>query len=161
MTFFVQPSDATKPKARYVSYVSLALAAVFVILAVAQLYSYESFSDVIASMWLPGGRTYAPVLSATIVILEVAALPFLLSFRLSPAMRFISMLAGWLAASFWLIVSVWEILSVNAITNSGLFGATISTTPGWWLVGVTMLVGLMTAYVSWGIWPRSDRRTMK
>jgi hypothetical protein len=154
MSFFVRSTAAPEPKTKYVGYASLVLAAIFVILAVTQLYSYEDFPDVIASMWLPGGRTPAIIWAAIIVIFEVGALPFLLSFQLSPAMRVISMAAGWLVAAFWLVISVWVNVSVNAITNSGLLGATIPTTPSWWLVGATVFIGVMTAYVSWGLWPR-------
>lgn len=154
MSFFVQSSAASKPKTRQVRYASIALTAIFIVLAVAQLYSYEDFPDVIASMWLPGGRLFASIWAAIIVILEVAALPFLLSFQLSLAMRVVSMVAAWIALAFWLVISIWETTSVNALSNGGILGATVSVAPGWWLVGTIVALGIMMAYVSWGMWPR-------
>lgn len=161
MSFFVQPSAAPEPKTQGVRYASLAMAAILVVLAVAQLYSYEDFPDVVASMWLFGGRVDATIWAAIIVILEVGALPFLLSLRLSPAMRIISMIAGWLVVVFWLLISVWINMSINAVTNSGVLGATIPIAPDWWIVGVIALVGVMTAYVSWGMWPTRPHQQVK
>lgn len=153
MSFFVQPTASSRPKNKYVELASIMLAAVFVILAVAQLYSYEDFPDVVASLWLPGGRAYADLWAAMIVILEVAAIPFLLSMRLSLAMRIVSMSAGWLSVMAWLVVTTWANISVNAVTNAAVLGATIPISPSWYLVFGFVILGSMLAYVSWGKWP--------
>lgn len=153
MSFFVQSTAPPQSKTKYVEVCSIALAVVFVMLAVAQLYSYEEFPDVIASLWLPGGRTFASLLAALIVVLEVAAIPFLLSMWLSPAMRIVSMVAGWLAATTWIGLSVWANVSVNAITNSVVLGATIPTATGWWQVLVFVVIAGLLTYISWSKWP--------
>lgn len=160
MSFFVQPTSPPQPKTEYTRFASIGLAAMFVILAVAQLYSYEDFPGVIAGFWLPGGRPFATLFAALLVIGEVLAIPYLLSMRLSPVMRVISMIAGWLVIATWLMATIAMNVSVNAIANSGVLGATIPVAPGWWLVGVFVTLGILTAWVSWGMWPLS-RQTKK
>lgn len=157
MSFFLQSTVAPEPKTRDVKIVSVALAAVFVILAVAQLYSYEDFPDVIASLWLHGGRPFAELCAALLVTGEVVAVPFLLGMRLSPAMRIVSMVAGWVIIAVWLKIAVVINVSDNAITNSGVLGATVPLTPGWWMVCVFVALGVLSAWASWGMWPLSRR----
>lgn len=153
MSFFVQSVSAPAPKTAHASKVSVALAAVFVVLAVAQLYSYEEYPTVIASLWLPGGVQFAYLFAGLIVALEVAAVPFLLRMHLSPAMRVVSMMSGWLVVSVWLAVSLWLNLTVNAVTNSGVLGATVPVMPGWWMTIAFTVLGALVAWVSWGLWP--------
>ncbi|HEV7952039.1 MAG TPA: hypothetical protein VGO98_01560 [Candidatus Saccharimonadales bacterium] len=157
MSFFVQPTPAVKPKTNLVRYASIGLAAVFVILAVAQLYSFEAFPDVINSLGLYGGRPMANLYAALLVTGEVLAIPFLLGMRLSPAMRVVSMVSGWLVIAAWLKIAVYIEVTTNAISNTGILGATIPVTPGWWIVIVFILLGVVTAYVSRGLWPFNSR----
>lgn len=145
-----------RPKTSNVRYVSVALAAVFVLLAVAQLYSFEEYPSVIASLGLPGGRQLADVYAALLVTAEVLAVPFLLSMQLSPAMRAVSMVLGWLVIVSWLIVAVFINVTINAITNSGVLGATLPVTPGWWMVCCFIGLGILAAWSSWGMWPVYD-----
>jgi hypothetical protein len=153
MSLFVQPTTPPLPKTKNTRYVSLALAGVFIVLAVAQLYSFEDFPDTLASLGLIGGRQGASLVAALLVTGEVLALPFLLSMRLSPAMRALSMAAGWGVLVAWLTIAVLINSTTNAITNSGVLGATISTTPGWWMAGVFLALAVMAAWASWGMWP--------
>jgi hypothetical protein len=157
MRFFVQSTIAPEPRTQNVKVISIALAAVFVMLAVAQLYSYENFPDVLASLWLPGGRPMATVLAALLVVGEVLAVPFLLSMRLSPAMRIMSMVAGWLVIAVWLKITILINITTNATTNGGILGATIPVSPGWWTVGLFIALGALIAWVSWGMWPLPNR----
>lgn len=153
MSFFVQSTPATSPKTENVKYASIALAAVFVLLAVAQLYSFEDFPQVIASMGLEGGRPMAEVYAALLVTGEVLALPFLLGMRLSPAMRAVSMLVGWLVVLSWLKIAIFLNVTTNAVTNSGVLGATIPVPAGWWMVCLFVALALLTVWASWGLWP--------
>jgi len=157
MRFFVHTTPPAAPKTFTIQIASIAVAAVFVALAVAQLYSFEDFPQVIASLWLPGGHPFATLLAALIVTGEVLAVPFLLAMRLSPAMRVISMLAGWFVVLTWLKLSVYELMTTNAVTNSGVLGATIPVTPAWWLVGLFVILAGMVGWVSWGQWPLGVR----
>jgi hypothetical protein len=159
MSFFVDSTPAVKPKTENVRTMSVALAAIFMIMAVAQLYSYEDFPATLAAMWLPGGESFAMVLAALLVIYEVFALPFLLGMRLSPAMRVISMVFGWLTVAWWLYITLWQNLSGHIIGNSGLLGATVPLPVGWWGVLFIVALGVLSAWASWGMWPIS--RTKK
>lgn len=153
MSFFVQPTSAPVPKTSNTKIISIALAIIFVILAVGQLYSFEDFPAVIASFWLPGGRVFSELCAALLVTGEVLALPFLLSMRLSPAMRIVSMLAGWGVIVGWSAMSLWVNLSVNAVTNSGVLGATVPIAPGWWMVCFFIALGILAAWAAWGMSP--------
>ncbi len=158
MSFFVQPTDAPKPKSQNVRIVSIITAGVLVVLAVSQLFSFEDFPGVLASLWLPGGDAMARMLAALIVSVEVLAVPFLLSMKLSPAMRAFSMVMGWLVAATWIKLTLWENLTTNAITNVGLLGATVPLPTGWWSVCFALAFGILVAWASWGMWPLKRRR---
>jgi hypothetical protein len=156
MSFFVKSTSAVVPKTTNVRFISLGLAAIFTTMAVAQLFTFEKFPDVIMQMWLPYGGL-ALILAAFIVTLEVVALPFLLFMRLSPAMRVVSMVAGWLGVVAWLGISLWENISGSITANSGLLGDTISLPVGWWSVLVCVALGVLMAWASWGMWPFASR----
>ncbi len=160
MKLYVQSTTARAPKKPIVRFIAVGLAAFFVILAVAQLYSFEDFPEVIASLGLPGGRPATTLLSALIVTGEVLAVPYLLSMRLSPAMRVVSMIAGWLIIAKWLGILIYVNVTTNAITNSGVLGATIPVAPEWWLVGLFTALGAALIWVSWGMWPFADARSI-
>lgn len=152
MRFFVQPTEPPRPNSTSTGYIAITLAAIFVLLAVAQLYSYEDFPNIITSMGLPGGRFFANVYAALLVTGEVVAIPFLLSMRLSPAMRALSMIAGWCVIVAWLFVSFYINMTTNAITNGGVLGATIPLSPGWWMVATWLVMAGMCTWVSWNMW---------
>lgn len=158
MSFFVQSTVAPAPKTGNIRPVAIALAAVFIVMAVAQLFTFEKFPEVLANVWLPGGKPMAQVYAAVIVTLEVFALPFLLGMRLSPAMRVFSMVAGWLTVMFWLAVTLWENFSGDVIANSGLLGDTVSLPVGWWNILFCVALGILAAWASWGMWPLPGKR---
>jgi len=153
MSFFVSATPPPKAKTNRIQALSLTLAVVFIGMAVAQLFTYEKFPDTIAGLWLPGGAAFAHLLAALIVIFEVLALPYLLFMRLSPLMRAVSMVAGWLVIGAWLAITVWENLTTNAVGNSGLLGETVSLPVGWWSMLFVLALGILVVWVNWGMWP--------
>jgi methylamine utilization protein MauE len=157
MSIFVQSTSAPRPKTKDVRTISLALAAVLIVMAVTQLFTFENFPDVIQEMWLVPG-SMASVVAAMIVILEVVALPFLLGMQLSLAARAVSMAAGWLVLAGWFILLVWQNVSGNVTTNSGLLGDTISLPVGWWSVFLLVALGILAAWASWGQWPFATKK---
>ena len=157
MSFFVQPTAAVTPKTSNIRVASLTLATAFVVLAVAQLFKFESFPAVIAGFWLPGGEPTAKLVAALLVTGEVLALPFLLSIRLSPAMRVFSMALGWLTIAGWLFLALWANLTTNVVGSMGLFGATLSVPVGWWAVFFFAALGVLSVWASWGMWPLVGR----
>lgn len=158
MSVFVQATQAPKPKTKNIRTVGVALAGVFVVMAVAQLFTFEDFPAVIAAMWLPGGEDIASVRAAFIVALEVGAVPFLLGMRLSPAMRVCSMVAGWLAILAWFVATIMQNLSTGVIVNSGMLGATVQLPVGWWNTLLIVAMGILAAWAAWGMWPFKKRR---
>lgn len=153
MKHHVRATPAPAPKTDNIRGVSLLLAAIILLMAVAQLFSYEKFPDLIGSFWLPGGDFTAKLLAAVIVIVDVFALPFLLRMRLSPLMRVVSMVCGWLVVAIWFALSLWVNLATTGATNAGLLGATVSLPVGWWMVSLLAGVGVLTGWTSWGMWP--------
>lgn len=157
MSYFVQATAAPQPKTKNIRTVGLALAGVFVVMAVAQLFTFEELPEVIKAMWLPGGDALAPVRAALIVVFEVGAIPFLLGMRLSPAMRIASMVLGWLAVAAWFVASVWQNFSTGVIANSGLLGASVKLPVGWWSILFCLALGVLAAWAAWGMWPFKRR----
>lgn len=153
MNFFVTASPAPAPKTKNVRIISLALAGILVGMVVAQLFTFEKFPDVIKEFWLPGGTDIALLLAASIVVLEVAAIPFLLSLYLSPLLRVVSMIAGWLVIALWVVLLVWQNLQPSSIANNGILGATLPLPVGWWSVMLWLAIGLLAAWSAWGMWP--------
>ena len=153
MTFFVKATSAPKPKTDTVRSISLGLAGIFILLAVAQLFTFEKYPSVISNMWLYGGDAFAPVWAAVIVTLEVTAVPFLLMMRLSPAARFVSMVAGWLSIILWLGIFIWQNIEYAVIANNGILGATLRIPAGWWSVLFWIALGVLAAWSAWGMWP--------
>lgn len=159
MSFYVRATDAQPPKTANAGKIALLLAAILVVLAVVQLFSFSKFSATIDDMWLPGVTTVgAKLLAALIVVLEVFAVPFLLRMRLSPAMRVVSMLFGWVSVTWWIYALVWQNVMPTAIANNGLLGATITIPIGWWSVCFMLGVAVLTIWASWGLWPFPLRR---
>lgn len=150
MNFFVASTPASQPKTKNVQIVSIGLAAVFVAMAVVQLFTFESFPDVLAAVGLPIDSVN--VWAAIIVTLEVFAVPFLLAMRLSPAMRIVSMISGWLVVLVWLGISIRTTVSSGG-GASGLLGATITIPAGVWSVFFCAALAVVAVWATWGNWP--------
>jgi hypothetical protein len=159
MSIFVQATKASQPETKNAQTIGLVVAGVFIVMAVAQLFTFEKFPAVIANMWLPGGDQWAPVRAALIVIFEVFAIPFLLRMQLSPLMRVCSMILGWVVIAGWLVATLWENLSGDVISNSGLLGATMHLPNGWWSVFLVIALGVLTGWASWGMWPLRQKHS--
>lgn len=113
---------------------ALALAMVYVGVALAQLFSFEKFPAVVHTFDLPGGQVTTIIMAGLLPLVAAAALPFLLSMQLSPRSRRISGVMVVATPALWLVLGLWQMITVPHITNSGLFGATLITSGGLWLV---------------------------
>lgn len=131
------------------------------ILAVAQLFSYEDFPTVLSN-YLPFSSMVIPsVLAALIVSFEVLSIPFLLSMRLSPAMRVLSMVSGWAVIVIWLLLLVPANLGLVAVASGGMLGATLAEPISWWLVVRIVALGVLLAWAAWGMWPLQAKANKK
>ncbi len=152
---------AKRPKTLSVWITSLYLALFFIVAAVSQLFAYENYPSIMNSYGLPGLGGLGLLLAALIVILEVFAIPFLLFMRVSPLMRLVSMVCGWLAITFWLIVSIWIATANYYIPNAGLFGSAVPVPRGWWLFCFVVVLAVLVIYVSHAMWPIAKKRHKK
>lgn len=158
MTFFVSAMPAPKPKTDNVPKIALFLAAIILVMTIAQLFHFEDFVPLVKSFGVPGGDIAAQLLAACIVVFEVAALPFLLRMRLSEAMRFVSMVSGWLAIGLWLAVQIYLNIEHPQAANSGLLGTVLEVAVGWWCVFILAAFGILSTWASWGMWPLTRRK---
>lgn len=158
MNIFVKATLAKKPRTKESEQIAYAYAAVLVALVLCQLFTFDGFLSLLSGFDLPGGEVAARLTGSIIVVIEVFALPFLLGMNLSPLMRIISMVLGWLVPLAWLKLSFWLIITSSAASNIGFLGTLVRVTPGWWAVFVCLALGIMAAWASWGMWPIERRK---
>lgn len=158
MSFLRKPTPAPTPKTKDVKRIAIFYALLLVILAVAQLFTFEHFLQLLATFGFPGGDQFAYFLGAFIVTVEVFALPFLLRMPLSPAFRIFSMICGWLAAAVWLKIALWLALTETAVDTVGFLGTVTDLMPGWWAVFIGFALLILTTWASWGMWPGKSKK---
>lgn len=153
MSTFPKTTFATPPKTNDVQRVAILYAVILVVMAVAQLFTFDEFLKLVTSFGLPGGIRSAYFLGSFLVVTEVFAIPFLLRMHLSTAFRWLSMICGWLVPIIWTILTVWIVMHDMGVSNVGFLGTTISLTPGWWAIFISIALGILAAWASWGMWP--------
>lgn len=153
MSLFLKAEDATPVKSRSSLIASLLLAAILVAMSMAQLYSFEDFILIVSGFLPYGASESAGVWAALLIVAQIGALPFLLSMRLSPAFRMLSMALGWLALLAWLVVSFR--LSISSGQGmSGVLGSVIDLPSGLWMFYFFLgLLGL-NLMANIGRWPQ-------
>jgi hypothetical protein len=153
MKIFVKATPAKKAKTKDSQNIAYMYAVILVIFVVAQLFTFDKFLPLLENFALPGGVPIAHLFGGLFVASGVLALPFLLGFKLSPLMRFVSMVLGWLVPAMWLSVTLWLVFSTNSVTNVGFLGTVVKLMPGWWAVFVSIALGVLAAWSTWGLWP--------
>lgn len=159
MSFFVKTTPAPTPKTDRVKSIALLYAVILTAFALAQLYTFEEFTEFIISLNLPLGDAMVYALVPLLIVSEVFAIPFLLRMALSPAFRFLSLLLGWFAALLWLAISFWIVSTRQPVETVGFLGTVADLTPGWWAVLASLALVILAAWASWGMWPL--KRTKK
>lgn len=158
MSIFAQTTPAPRPKSEAVKQIATLYAILLVIMAVCQLFTFETFLTLIPSFNLPLGGLWPYVLGPLVVAAEVFALPFLLRMPLSIAFRALSMALGWIAAGIWLFVSLWVVGTAQPVDTIGFIGTLAPLTPGWWAVCMALALAVLAAWSSWGMWPGKGRK---
>ena len=153
MSILPLATAASKTKNKSVQQIALFYAAIIVVMVVAQLFTFDTFVLLVKEFNFPGGVRSADFLSALVVIAEVFALPFLLRMPLSKAFRWVSMVSGWLVAGLWLYVSLRLVLQASSVHNVGFLGTVVAITPGWWAILLSVVLGVLATWASWGLWP--------
>jgi hypothetical protein len=158
MSFFVTTTPAPIPRSKDVKTVATFYGVLVTVMLVAQLFTFEKFLQLLIDYDLPGGEVIAYLTAALIVVVELLALPFLLRMSLSPAFRWVSMVAGWLVALVWLKLTLWQVITQPLTETVGFLGTVVDTMPGWWAVCLSASFGVLAAWASWGMWPKKRSR---
>lgn len=117
------------------------LGMVYLLLLLAQLFTYEKFADITFGFGIIGGEVTSRSLAVLLPLAALFALPYLMSMRVSAGIRSISRFSVALMPILWLFVGLWINLSPSAShENTGLLGATFVTLVGWWVVVVAALL---------------------
>lgn len=133
------------------------LGLVMVVLAVLQLFQFEDFPGIIEAMGIPGGKVAALSLAVLFPFLEIASLPFLFSMKTPPLIRRLSKSCAVTVGVLWLIVTVWTSINQGSSVESGIFGASLTTTSGWWsVVFAALLMG--SVYLTIGELPKRRQK---
>lgn len=148
---------ARAPRTKGARRVALIYAAILSVMAVAQLYTFDHFLELILTFGLPGQAATSYFFAAFLVTCEVLALPFLLRMPLSPAFRWVSMILGWIVAGLWIVLTI-GLFSQGAVGNVGFLGTVFEVVPSWWTVCISLMFGFLAAWSSWGLWPRYNRK---
>lgn len=159
MSIFVKALPATKPKTTEAKKVAIVYAALLVVMAVTQLFTFEEFIVHIQQLNLPVGEFGSYALAPLIVVAEVFAIPFLLRMTLSPAFRYVSMFLGIVAAGLWLFISLSLVLAHSTAVTVGFLGTLVDLTPGWWAVSISFALLILATWSAWGLWPSKKARS--
>lgn len=114
------------------------LGAVFLVMGVLQLISFEDSRDALTSMGVEPSGTWA----AAVIFAELFAAAGLFKLRLSYLFRVFSGSLALLASGFWFVTISQAIAGgLDNLQSTGLFGRFLTQSPGWWtLIQATMLV---------------------
>lgn len=110
------------------------VAVVIIVLVVMQLFTFENYPGLIANFQLPGGMPVAWIFAILIPLIEIASLPYLLSMKIPARIRIVSRWAVLVTGALWALLSLWVVIRMGMSVDSGIFGATLSTQSGWWMV---------------------------
>lgn len=157
MKLFVTSTPALPPKSQAVKKIAILFAVILTVMAVAQLYTFEAFMEVVALFGLPVSDGIASALPPILIATEVFALPFLLRMSLSPAFRWFSMLCGWFVAATWFFISAWVVSTNQSVSTIGYLGDLVQLVPGWWAVCLSFALIILATWCAWGLWPGRRR----
>ena len=150
MSGFIKAYEATTPRTKESGYVAVLYAGLLTIMAAAQLFTFEDFIVLFKDMF---GGQFGMVFAASIVVIEVFALPFLLRIPLSKAFRFFSLGLTGLVAAVWLFITSWGVATKSAVDSSGLLGTLDPLGPGLWAIAFSVAVVMLAIWSIWGLWP--------
>lgn len=155
MSGLVQAYKATAPRSKESGYVAVLYAAVTTAMVAAQLFTFDDFIILIGDMFtLQSGMVFA----ASIVIIEVFALPSLLRMSLSKAFRYLSLILSALVAVTWIFITLWGAITKPVVESSGLFGTLDPLGPGYWAVCFSVAFAALAIWSIWGLWPVTRKK---
>lgn len=153
MSILATPHPATKPRTNESKQIAVLYAGILTVFVVAQLYTLDTFIELIPSFNLPIGELAVYALAPLLIVCELFAMPFLLRMALSTAFRWLSMVLGWLVAVLWMFMSLWVVVTGQDVSTIGFTGTVGELAPGWWAVCVSLALAILATWSSWGLWP--------
>ena len=105
---------------------ALIVAGMVIVMLLAQLYGYEDFAITLGAILPFNDNALLNVIAATVVIIELLALPYLLGMYLSKLMRVLCACFAASVSVFWLFAS----FTNSHASNSGLFSTTFELSGG-------------------------------
>lgn len=156
MKYFAKPVDAPAVKFKNAEYLGLGLAAIFVIITVAQLFTFEDFIVIIEKSLTPVSVFLAAIAPPLLVVSGVFFLPFLLRMRISIAFRWLSMILGWVSSALWLFLAV---RSFYDDSSFAILGSVVSVPGGIVSLVAAILLSAGVAVCSYALWPGAKRQS--
>lgn len=135
------PKQPVKP---FVQIYCYGVASLLIIMATAQLMTFEKFVPIMQNYQLFNDVILGKVLAGLIVIGEVIALPFVLRMKISPLMRITCMALLIITGLLWLALGVWAVTTNPPLIGTGIFGSLVKGTGE----GLVLVFGITLSAVS-------------
>lgn len=153
MSIFAKVTSPPVARTQNTKQITIFYAGLLTVFLVAQLFTFDSFIELIPSLNLPLNGAWAYVVAPLIVASEVFALPYLLRMNLSVAFRWVSMALGLLVPVLWFFICLWVVLTQPDAESVGFLGTVVAMVPGWWAVMASVALGILGVWAAWGLWP--------
>ena len=153
-------TSPVKPKTKDSALAAQVYAGILVVVEVVWLLGFDRFVAALDSYGLPGWNG-GLVAAICLSLFGIFALPFLLQMKLSPAMRFVSMVSSWLMVALWLTLSVWSTVFSDQIPSVALVAPVLELPPGWWMITLATGIGILCVWSTWGLWPYGHRSSLE
>lgn len=128
---------------------TFALAALLIVMVVAQLMSLDKFIPIIGNYQLPGGVPIAKITIYKIEISALFALPFLLRMGLSPLFRWLSALLLNLHSLIWVVLGLWVALQNPPLIGTGILGGYLKNLSGSVVLPFGLCLLAVSLLVTW------------
>lgn len=125
---------------------ALALASMYLLLIVTELFTFEDFWGVMKGFGLPGGDVATTLCTGLMPLLAAASLPYLMSMRIPYNWWKASRLVMIATPVVWLCIYATAIFRGQQEVPAGIFGATFAVGLTWWVVAFVVLL-LVSAIV--------------
>jgi hypothetical protein len=124
----MQKAVNSSQKLTFSQLVGFIYAGILTALAVAQLFKFDEFIDLISKNSRVGGEV-AFVLAAMIVVFEIFAIPYLVEMRTLRPIKLFSLICVLMAGMFWIVMS-FSIGIIEPVADIGLLGTVIPIKSG-------------------------------
>ncbi len=135
------------------------LAAVIIVMVVAQLMTIEKFLPIIQNYQLPGGTVSAKVTVFLLATSGIFALPFLMRMCLSPLFRICSATLLNMYALIWVKLGLWVVITHPPLIGTGLLGGLGKGIPEFVILPFSVILLTASLTATWLL--RSDLRFKK